>query len=552
MSYIDDLVSVTITSQTRTVSRAGFGTPLIAAYHSRFAGRVETYSSLRAMVAAGFKTRDPAYKIASAVFAQDPTVSSVKIGRRALPTTQVVDLTPTAPSALEVYTAEVDGLTATYTADGTPTLAEVCTGVAAAINALADVDAIVVLGVSTAGIQTISGTGLDGVVGYRSMSVARKLAFVFSSHADWDATTITVTGTDCDGVVQTEDFAVPNGGAATVAGVKFFKTVTSISIPAQSGTGGTYTFGTVAPTVAVGSSGTKVVCTAVAGELPSFKCTTSTAGVLNLGIKDASTDPGIATDLNAIFAADSDWYGLLLDSQSYAEVATASTGAAAWTESNKKILVVQSADVLGLSSASITDIFYVLKAAGYARTPAIYTPGLYTEWLAAAWMGERLPSDPGSDTWAFRTLAGVSSYSLTDSQRSALEAKNGNHYLTAGGNAITYPGKTASGEWIDVTRFVDWLRARIREDVFAVLLNNEKVPFTDAGIALIVAAIRAVLEAGVRVGGISTDVPFTITAPRASAVSSVDRAARTLTGVEFNARLAGAIHAVEIDGNVSA
>lgn len=551
MSYIDDLVSVTITSQTRTVSRAGFGTPLIAAYHSRFVGRVETYSSLRAMVTAGFKTRDPAYKIASAVFAQDPTVSSVKIGRRALPTTQVVDLTPTTPSNLEVFTVEVDGLTATFTAS-VAVLAEACTGIAAAINALADVDAIVVAGVSTAGIQTIAGTGLDGVVGYRSMSIARKLAFVFSSHADWDATTITVTGTDCDGVAQTEDFAVPNGGAATVAGVKFFKTVSSISIPAQSGTGGTYTFGTVAPTVAVGSSGTKVVCTAVAGELPSFKCTTSNAGVLNLGIKDASADPGIATDLAAIFAADSDWYGLLLDSQSYAEVATASTGAAAWVESNKKLLSVQSADVLGLSSASIADIFYVLKAAGYARTAVIYTPGLYTEWHAAAWMGDRLPGDPGSDTWAFRTLAGVSSYSLTDTQRAALEAKNGNHYLTAGGNAITFPGKTASGEWIDVTRFVDWLRARIREDVFAVLLNNEKVPFTDAGIALVVAAIRAVLEAGVRVGGISTDVPFTITAPRASAVSSVDRAARNLTGVEFNARLAGAIHAVDIDGNVSA
>ena len=550
--YLDDLVNVSITSQTRTVSRQGFGTPLIAAYHTRWADRVRSYTSLSAMRTDGFKTSDPVYKIAAAVFAQSPAPKRVRIGRRASAFTQVVDLTPTTPGNLEVFTVEVSGLAATFTADASATLAEACTGVAAAINALADVDAIVATLASTTVIQTLAGASLDGVVGYRSMAVPRKITLVLSSHADWDATTATLTGVDVDGNVQSESLTIPNGGNVTVTSTKFYKAVTSLVIPAQSGTGGTATVGTAAVVTADGTSGTKVVCTSVAGELHSFKVTTSNAGVFNLTIKDATADPGLAADLDAILAANADWYGLLLDSQGYAEVATASTGAAAWTEVNRRILVVQTADGLVLSAASITDLGYVLKAAGYARTSFIYTPGLYTEWHAAAWMGERLPAEPGSDTWAFKQLRGVSSYELTDTQRDALEGKNGNHYLTAGGNAITYPGKSASGEWLDVTRFIDWLKARMRERIFGVQLNAPKIPFTNAGIGRIVTEVRAQLEDGRTVGGIDPDVPFTVTAPLASEVSSADRAARVLSGVEFNAKLAGAIHQLEISGNVSA
>jgi hypothetical protein len=146
----------------------------------------------------------------------------------------------------------------------------------------------------------------------------------------------------------------------------------------------------------------------------------------------------------------------------------------------------------------------------------------------------------------------VSVYNLTDTQRSALDGKNGNYYISAGGLALTYPGKTASGEWFDVTRFVDWLQARLRERLIGLLANNAKVPFTDAGIALVVAEIRAQLQQGVAVGGLAESPAFTISAPLASDVSSVDRAARTLPDVTFSARLAGAIHAIELTGNIAA
>ena len=555
MSFLTDLVNISISTRTRTPTQQGFGVPLIAAYHTLNADRVRTYSSPGGLITDGFKTTDPVYKIAQSLLAQDPSVRSFKVGRRALPYTQVVDLTPTAlaPAASEVYTVKVGGLEASYTADGTPTVAEVCTGLATAINALADVDAILASGGASAiADQTISGAALNGVVGYRDMTVARKITLVLSSHADWGATTATLTGLDADGNSQSESLTIPNGGNSTVTSTKRYKRVVSLVIPAQLGTGGTFTIGVAAPVTADGSSNTKVACTSSAGELHSFEVMTSSAGVLNLAIKDQTTDPGIATDLGNILAADGEWYCLLLDSQSQAEVATASTGAAAWVESNKKMMVAQTADAGCLSGSSITDVMYVMKAAGYARTALIFAPGLYVEWPAAAWAGRCLPLTPGSETWAFKDLSGVTACALTDTQRAALDAKNGNYYTGIAGLSITYPGKSASGEWIDVVRFVDKLKARMQERIIAVQVNNDKVPFTDGGIASVVAEIRAELQAGVDAGGLASDPKPVVSYPRASEVSSVDRAARRLTGVTFSARLAGAIHAVEITGNITA
>lgn len=112
-----------------------------------------------------------------------------------------------------------------------------------AADSATDVDAIIATGGSTAGVQTLTTTSLDGVVGDDAMRVARNLTFTFSAHADWDATTATVVGKDVHGEYLSETFAIPNGGNATVTGNALFSQVDSVSIPAQSGTGGTFTMG---------------------------------------------------------------------------------------------------------------------------------------------------------------------------------------------------------------------------------------------------------------------------------------------------------------------
>ena len=145
--FLNDLVNVTVTRDTRSVTRVGFGIPLMLAYFSLASwgtARVRAYADLDEMAADGFAPDDPAYRMAQSAFAQENSPSQVKIGRRTRAYTQVISLVPSNPPAVgEVLTLKVDGLTATYTADGTPTRAEACIGLAAAVNALGDADAIV-------------------------------------------------------------------------------------------------------------------------------------------------------------------------------------------------------------------------------------------------------------------------------------------------------------------------------------------------------------------------------------------------------------------------
>jgi hypothetical protein len=549
MSFADDIASVTITRANVTPSRAGFGTPMILAYHTLNADRVRSYSSLSAMSADGFRSHDPAYRAAAAAFSQTPRPRRVKVGRRALAPTQVIRLTPVAPSAGEVYSLKVDGLAVSFTADGTPTVAEVCTGLHAAIGALAVANAIVATGASSASSQTITGASLDGTVGWRTMATARHITLTLSADAHWDATTATLNGRDVDGNAISESLSIPNNGGVTLTSTKRFRTVTSLVIPAQSGTNGTFTVGVAAPLTSADNT-THVTLTSTAGDFTSIELVSksvASTGVFNLSILDVSTDPGIATDLAAIHAADPDYYAILIPEGASSAVAAAAAG---WVETVRRILVLQTADALAWDNSSVADIAFVLKATGYTRTSVWAYPhlGLATGQLAAALLGRCLPLDPGSITFAHKELAGVTVVSLTETQQAALEGKNANHYTEIGDGGNTFPGKVAEGEWIDVIRDIDRSFDRMQSAVLSVLRSSNKVPFTDDGIDTVGNALRGALRADATDGIYST---FAVTTPAASAVSSADKAARSLTGVTFTATLAGAIHLTTITGTVS-
>jgi hypothetical protein len=139
MGFADDIVQVTITRATTTVDRAGFGVPLLVAYHNNFAGRTKQYAAATAladMVTDGFATTDPAYLMMSAVIAQNPRPPNVKVGRLANAPTQIVTCTPIAPAvaAVRIYTVTINGTAFPFTTDATPTASEIVTGLSALIN----------------------------------------------------------------------------------------------------------------------------------------------------------------------------------------------------------------------------------------------------------------------------------------------------------------------------------------------------------------------------------------------------------------------------------
>lgn len=259
-------------------------------------------------------------------------------------------------------------------------------------------------------------------------------------------------------------------------------------------------------------------------------------------------DPGAAADLGAIKLENDTWYAVLNAWNSKAMV----TAIAAWVETAKKLFIAQTIDtpVISTAKSGTDDVAEALQAAAYARTALIYHPA--TDAFAdAAWAGRGLPLDPGSETWALKTLAGVTAKSLTSTHITNLEAKGANWYETISGVNVTRTGIVVEGEWIDVIRFRDWLEARLSERIFATLAKVNKVPYTDKGIATIEAEVRAQLQEGVDVGGLSSDPAPKVTVPKVSTVASADKNARILKNVKFDAQLAGAIHAIQINGTIT-
>lgn len=192
----------------------------------------------------------------------------------------------------------------------------------------------------------------------------------------------------------------------------------------------------------------------------------------------------------------------------------------------------------------------------YLRTFGIYSENPYAH---IAWMAKVFNHDPGSETWAFKTLNGITASSLTSEQTRDLENENLNYYISCAGRNITRNGKMVGGEWIDVIRFRDWLKNQMQIQIYRLFIKNPKIPYTDAGIALIENQMEAVLKAGQTAGGIAeTEYDedeneisgYTVTVPKAASLSSEQRARRVLPDCKFTARLSGAIHAVELRGNL--
>lgn len=258
----------------------------------------------------------------------------------------------------------------------------------------------------------------------------------------------------------------------------------------------------------------------------------------------------VADDLDDINNANNTWYALIATTRDVPTV----KAIAAWTETRIKLFGTSSSDTDIINVPAGTDttsIAAYLNQLGYVRTFVMYHQDADDDFPEAAWFGRVLPLEPGSETWKFKTLAGISYSNLTTTQSNNALAKKANTYEFVAGTGITANGTVAQGEYIDVVRGIDWLTARIQQFVFSVLVQNPKVPYTDAGITVIQSEVMRALALGVSNDFLTNDPAPVVTVPRASAVPPADKAARILRNVKFTATLSGAIHAVVIRGTVS-
>lgn len=459
---LDDIVKVIISKETASLTRTSFSIPLIFTYHVKDPARALEFSSADSMLVAGggpFAVSDFAYKLASKVFAQDPTVEKVVVGRRINPTIRTLTVTPrsglvngeTLPRNLQLYRITLDGVNFDFTTDATATVAEINAGLVAVIN----------------------------------------------------GGTVDVLATDNTTDITIEKAVTP-GGVAT-AGVAFEITYDRSLFSVED-------------------------------------------------ITPAAVGGTLADEIAALRNINDDWYGITGDW--FGKIETLAVAAA--IETAPKLHAASSSDDNSYDSVVTTDTGSVLQSLLYART--FFTHHTNPEdGVAAARLGEGLWKIPGSETWKFQQLVGIAPVKYTDSEKDTLKSKSIERYVTIAGVNTTCDGKTSGGEFIDVTRFIDWLTVRLQENVFILLINaaaTGKTPYTNPGIGSIENEVRGTLAEGISNGGLAAAPAPIVTVPNAivgtpNGVSKIDKANRLLPDVDFCAVLAGAIHEVEINGKVT-
>lgn len=298
---------------------------------------------------------------------------------------------------------------------------------------------------------------------------------------------------------------------------------------------------------------------------------TLTASIFGAGFTIAAIDSqlthvavtpnnGIADDLNAIVNATNGnlWYGMVLCSnQSYDILQTAS-----FIEATGNRIFVAASNDSNIPTSLTTDLASQLKALSYARTALMYSASQYNKGMDAAWLGGQLPQTPGASTWANKTLVGITAEPLTASQYVNLigtpgvnTGKNVNVYSVVGATPITQTGIMVGGQFIDVTVFIDWLKATMQNAVFAQLVLNPKIPYTDKGLAVIENQVLNVLKQGSDDGGTGGIDATTIkvSAVPVASIAANSRAMRYVPSgsIKWSCRLTGAFHNVVVNGTVS-
>jgi hypothetical protein len=265
------------------------------------------------------------------------------------------------------------------------------------------------------------------------------------------------------------------------------------------------------------------------------------------------------------------WYGVNIPG--YLPDAGANTtgllAVAAYIEgtNTKHVLGITTQEAGVLSAVVTTDIAYQLEQLRYKRTMTQYSSSDQNAIVSA--MARIMTTNyDGSNTvitLKFKQEPGVVAESLNSTQAAALEAKNCNVFVNYNNNtAILEQGVMADGTFIDIVLGTDWLAVELQVQLYNLLYTSTtKIPQTDQGMQLLTTQCEAVCSQAVVNGLLAPGVwnsggfgilkqgdflPkgfYVYNAPVATQTQN-DRAARMAMPIQIAAKLAGAIHSIDV------
>lgn len=548
---LNDIVNVTVTSGTRQVPMPAFSIAGILSDECNFPERVRYYSSLTELESdLCIGSNSITYKAANALLAPAEAPNTFAVLNRLGTKTILGNAGTFTAGTISLKVNNVAITSGTYNSSKATTMAQLATNIQSALTGIvttAYVSASDTLTITPAGTTLVYVTDIDTslVTGTLTLSltsptIIKDSAGTFTAgtiYATVNGTLVSATGTVKDTIMTALAAVI---GPSTAGGTAV---LTGISSAIYSNSSHTITV--------IPQAGYPAIITVDYSGITG----TMTAGVITQG-----TESTAATTLNAAMNYDNGWYAIVsaLGTTTDPVAIALQLAISAWTESNKKIAIHRTTDLVTINTASgsdTTSLAHLTSAASYARTTVIYGGQADTEFPDAVLLGTILTKAPGSYTCMFKTLVGVTADALTTTQVTNAHNKKASVYINEALDILDN-GATASGEWLDIIIGLDWLVSLIQTNVMTVFVNNNKLPYDERGLAAVSGAIAQAMESGISsslltkmqktVSGVVTG-GYIISMPAISSISSTDKANRVLNNVSVTGFLAGAIHATTIN-----
>jgi hypothetical protein len=133
----------------------------------------------------------------------------------------------------------------------------------------------------------------------------------------------------------------------------------------------------------------------------------------------------------------------------------------------------------------------------------------------------------------------------------AAQGHRANVFVNIGGLDMVVEGSVGSGAFIDEIHAGDWIVARTREALLSALANNDRIPYTNPGAAILTNAVDTVMRRAIAAGLIAGDVTedagefvpeYTVSIDRVENIPAAQRRNRIAPDIQVDFRYAGAMH----------
>lgn len=158
---------------------------------------------------------------------------------------------------------------------------------------------------------------------------------------------------------------------------------------------------------------------------------------------------------------------------------------------------------------------------------------------------------PGSFTYKNTEIKGLTPKILPESELTAIHETNAIAFVLKCGRGVTSEGFVSSGEYADVIDSQDWISQQIVDRLQLTLINADKIPYDNRGIAILENVTASVLKEAAENGMIAENdngVPdYSVNFKPRSATKASDRAKRVYREGTARFALAGAIHEADVN-----